>query len=351
MLATLAPRSHRQGCRGGDRRSGAAVRLPRRAHRASFERSAGRGRAAICGLTDAVIVRSEPLRGNRARASMTIQPIDDLRVRDSGYLDAFPETVSGALARLPAALAITEVAQRIASLGGQAQTRMHAASQLGTGQVEEWARREAEGTGLEWRELLAGAASSVLVLHALIAAAADPRTTGAEAEEIASAYLYMCVPLTLLDGLVDHEEDRGPRQIRATRVGLDRPARGGRARLHRPLPGSRGALAGARRRDPASRPAGAGAAQRPAPRDHARRRRRLLRLRPGRPGRARRADRQAPAGRARAPDLTHARADARLAAGQADAGGNRRAPRSGELASFSDKSRFIDKSRGKWRVQ
>ena len=80
-------------------------------------------------------------------------------------------------------------------------------SQLGRNQVEEWARGEAEGTGLEWRELLAGAASSVLALHALIAAAADPRTTPAEAEEIASAYLCICVPLTLLDGLVDHDED------------------------------------------------------------------------------------------------------------------------------------------------
>ena len=55
--------------------------------------------------------------------------------------------------------------------------------------------------------MLAGAASSVLVLHALIAAAADPRTTPQEADEIASAYLSTCVLLTLLDGLVDHEED------------------------------------------------------------------------------------------------------------------------------------------------
>jgi tetraprenyl-beta-curcumene synthase len=126
---------------------------------------------------------------------------------DDGYLEGLSRAVVLALARLPAALAITEVAQRTAARSGLAQTRMHAAAALGTEQVEQWARREAEGTGLEWRELLAGAASSVLAMHALIAAAADPSTTPEEAGEIESAYLSMCVLLTLLDGLVDQEQD------------------------------------------------------------------------------------------------------------------------------------------------
>jgi tetraprenyl-beta-curcumene synthase len=94
---------------------------------------------------------------------------------------------------------------------------MHAASRFGTEQVEAWARSEAEGTGLGWRELLAGAASSVLVLHALIAAAADPATTGAQAGEIESAYLSTCTVLTLLDGLVDHDQDT--RSVEADRPG------------------------------------------------------------------------------------------------------------------------------------
>jgi tetraprenyl-beta-curcumene synthase len=126
-----------------------------------------------------------------------------------GYLQELSRAVVLALARLPAAATITEVAQRIAARSGQAQTRMHAAPQLGTAQLEQWGKAEAEGTGLGWRELLAGAASSVLVLHALIASAADAHTTSAQAEAIASAYLSTCVLLTLLDGLVDHEQDQG----------------------------------------------------------------------------------------------------------------------------------------------
>jgi hypothetical protein len=126
-----------------------------------------------------------------------------------GYLQELSRAVVLALARLPAAAAITEIAQRIAARSGQAQTRMHAAPQLGTAQLEQWGNAEAQGTGLGWRELVAGAASSVLVLHALIASAADARTTSAQAEAIASAYLSTCVLLTLLDGLVDHEQDQG----------------------------------------------------------------------------------------------------------------------------------------------
>jgi tetraprenyl-beta-curcumene synthase len=218
MLATLAPRAHRRDLVEAivalellfDYLDGLTER--------PSDDPLGEGERLFAAYTDAVTVRSETT-PRQSRSGLNDDPaeIDDLRVRDSGYLDALSETVGGALARLPTALAITEVAQRNAALGGQAQTRMHAAAALGTGQVEAWARREAEGTGLQWRELLAGAASSVLVLHALIAAAADPRTTRAEADEIASAYLSTCVLLTLLDGLVDHDEDM--RSVEADRPG------------------------------------------------------------------------------------------------------------------------------------
>lgn len=126
---------------------------------------------------------------------------------DGGYLQALSDAVSEALRRLPATGAIAEVARASAVRGAQAQVRMHAARQLGTAQVEQWARSETDGTDLQWRELLAGAASSVLALHALIVAAAQPRTTREEAAEIGSAYLSAGVLLTLLDGLVDHEQD------------------------------------------------------------------------------------------------------------------------------------------------
>jgi tetraprenyl-beta-curcumene synthase len=129
------------------------------------------------------------------------------RAEDGGYLEALSDAVRAAFARLPAAGAIAPVARASAARSAQAQIRMHATPQLGAGQVEDWARGEAQGTGLQWRELLAGAASSVLAIHALIAAAADPRTTPGEAVEIESAYLCTCTSLTLLDGLIDHDED------------------------------------------------------------------------------------------------------------------------------------------------
>ncbi len=47
----------------------------------------------------------------------------------------------------------------------------------------------------------------MLALHALIAAAADPRTTPAEAEQIDAAYLSICVMTTMLDGLIDEQSD------------------------------------------------------------------------------------------------------------------------------------------------
>ncbi|HEX4436650.1 MAG TPA: DUF2600 family protein [Solirubrobacteraceae bacterium] len=167
----------------------------------------GDGASLFTSYTDAVTVGSKTIGRQSGLGHNDPDKFDDLRVGGDGYLDALSETVNAALVRLPAASAITEAAQRTAARSGLAQIRMHAASRLGIEQVEEWARDEAGGTGLQWQELLAGAASSVLALHALIAAAADSRTTREQADEIVSAYLSTCVLLTLLDGLVDHEED------------------------------------------------------------------------------------------------------------------------------------------------
>jgi tetraprenyl-beta-curcumene synthase len=157
-------------------------------------------------LIDAVTVPSA------ATGKSLEQPVSS----DGGYIEALSRGVSAAVARLPAASAITDLAQRVASRAGEAQTRMHAADQLGMGQLEEWGRAEAGGTELEWRELVSGSASSVLVLHALIAAAANPGTSSGEAVRIAEAYLSTCVLLTLLDGLVDYDQDKA-------QDGSDRP--------------------------------------------------------------------------------------------------------------------------------
>jgi tetraprenyl-beta-curcumene synthase len=187
MLATLAPRS---------RRSDAAVAIV--ALELLFDY--------LDGLTERP--SADPLGdGERLFAAYTGALAAEAPSNADGYMEALSGAVSAALQRLPAAGAITEVAQQIAVRSSQAQIRMHAAPQLGTAQLEQWGRAEAEGTDLGWREVLAGAASSVLVLHALIAAAADPDTTRQEAIEIESAYLSACTVLTLLDGLVDHDRD------------------------------------------------------------------------------------------------------------------------------------------------
>ncbi|MGO9760717.1 MAG: DUF2600 family protein [Solirubrobacteraceae bacterium] len=123
------------------------------------------------------------------------------------YLRELSQAARSALARLPAREEVLDVALQSAERAAQAQIRMHAAPRLGGGQLREWAQAQARGTGLRWRELLAGAASSVLAVHALIVAAADARTTPAQAVRIADAYLSVCVLLTLLDSLVDQARD------------------------------------------------------------------------------------------------------------------------------------------------
>jgi tetraprenyl-beta-curcumene synthase len=123
------------------------------------------------------------------------------------YLHELAAAVRGAVAPLPAWAAVAETAVANARRASQAQTHMHATALLGTDQLEQWARTQPAETGLDWRELSAGAASSVLVVHALIGAAADPATNTAQAAQIARAYLSTCVLLTLLDSLTDSEVD------------------------------------------------------------------------------------------------------------------------------------------------
>jgi tetraprenyl-beta-curcumene synthase len=138
------------------------------------------------------------------RAPERIASLPDAR---DGYLNELSIAASEALARLPAAAAVSQAATASAERAAEAQIRMHAAAVLGSGQLRSWSEAQALGTGLGWREMAAGAASSVLVLHALAAAAADARTTPAQAADIEGAYLSICVLLTLLDSLTDHEQD------------------------------------------------------------------------------------------------------------------------------------------------
>jgi tetraprenyl-beta-curcumene synthase len=151
----------------------------------------------------------EPLSGAFCLTSGSARETAEPSGQGGGYIESLSRSVAVELGRLPRAAAVCELAVHNAQQNAQAQIRMHAVPALGMEQLERWAQAKAESehSGLDWREFLAGAASSVLVLHALIAAAADPATTPEQAGEIAGAYLSTCVLLTLLDGLVDHEQD------------------------------------------------------------------------------------------------------------------------------------------------
>ena len=139
----------------------------------------------------------------------TSRPADD-----GGYLGELVGVVRGALARLPSTAAISLAASGAAARCAEAQIRAHAVPALGTTQLEQWARNEAqEDFPLGWQEFLAGAASSVLAVHALLAAAADEHTTPRNAAEIDTTYLSICALSTMLDSLVDHQRDAQAGQV------------------------------------------------------------------------------------------------------------------------------------------
>jgi len=156
------------------------------------------GRHLFGAFTDAIAHTGEPGGDYYAR-----YPQSD----DGGYIAELIAVVHTALARLPARDAVAEAMTRAGARSAEAQLRTHAVASLGRAQVEEWASAEAPGAGVGWREFLAGAGSSVIAEHALIAAAADPRTTPQQAERIDAAYLSASALATMLDCLVDYERD------------------------------------------------------------------------------------------------------------------------------------------------
>lgn len=127
--------------------------------------------------------------------------------QDGGYLSALSASCRTAFWELPSAAVVAPAAREAAIRCGEAQSRVHAIAQLGTDQLAAWAAAHAGGTELTWWEYAAGGAASVLSIHALLSAAADPRTTPADAAEIDAAYLAACALSTLLDSLIDHEAD------------------------------------------------------------------------------------------------------------------------------------------------
>lgn len=126
---------------------------------------------------------------------------------DGGYLDELVVHVRSALAALPASAPLAPVLLAAAQRSVAAQLRIHAAPITGREALERWATEQALGAPRQWRELLAGAASSVLSVHALIAASADARVTHERGCEIDQSYLWISALPTILDSLVDRGGD------------------------------------------------------------------------------------------------------------------------------------------------
>ncbi|HET9185828.1 MAG TPA: DUF2600 family protein [Solirubrobacterales bacterium] len=132
---------------------------------------------------------------------------------DGGYLLELIGTCRASLPALPSYGVVRQGLLRQARLCAQSQALNHA---MHTVPIEdrlcEWAERTASEAGLEvgfeWWELLAAAAASSLSIGALLALAAAPNATAAEAAAVESAYFPWASGLNaLLDSLVDLDED------------------------------------------------------------------------------------------------------------------------------------------------
>jgi tetraprenyl-beta-curcumene synthase len=159
----------------------------------------GDGLALHGALSDAV--SPEPPKGEWYR----LHP----EAEDGGYLEALVATCREALGTLPSRQAVSMPLRRAAERCGEGQARTHASAAGGSDarQLRSWALQLPATFGYSWWELAAGASSSVAA-HALIAAAADPAKTTAQAELIEAAYFPSIGALTvLLDDLVDREAD------------------------------------------------------------------------------------------------------------------------------------------------
>ncbi|HEX5851520.1 MAG TPA: DUF2600 family protein [Solirubrobacteraceae bacterium] len=172
----------------------------------------GEGTRLFGAFTDAV--EAEPQTRARDAAARFPQEAGNVHMRelsgemaDDAYMRALGDATRANLFALPAAAAVARDARVAAERCAQAQTRLHAAAALGDGQLREWADERAPTSGLGWREYVGGSASSVLAVHALIAAAADPATSAEDARRIDAAYLAMGGVITMLDSVVDRGTD------------------------------------------------------------------------------------------------------------------------------------------------
>jgi tetraprenyl-beta-curcumene synthase len=127
--------------------------------------------------------------------------------KDGRYLAGLGNHVHERVEQLSSFGTIRDRALAAAVRCAEAQSRLHASGRLGDQQLESWAREHCPGSGLEWRDYAGGCASSVLAVHALIAAGSNPGVTKLEASAIDDAYLAIGALITMLDSTVDESED------------------------------------------------------------------------------------------------------------------------------------------------
>lgn len=127
---------------------------------------------------------------------------------DGGYLAELVAACRTVFRSLPSAAIVASPAIRAARRSAEGQSQSHAAAFATSDTLIAWAKRTTPaGSGLRWWETAAAAESS-LVIHALLASAADPRLSAADAERIAAAYWPWITGLNaLLDDLIDVAED------------------------------------------------------------------------------------------------------------------------------------------------
>ena len=132
---------------------------------------------------------------------------------DGSYLRELIETCRAPLAQLPSYAAAREPLLRQARLCGESQALNHAQRFAPLGdRLDDWAARAAAQSelepGFEWWEMIAAAAASSLCVGALLALAATPGMSEADACRVESAYFPWASGLNaLLDSLVDLDED------------------------------------------------------------------------------------------------------------------------------------------------
>ena len=133
-----------------------------------------------------------------------VDPLGD----DGGYLVALVTTCRDRFRRLPAAEVVAQELEATAARCAQALAYTHTATRSRTlDELRDWAAAEDAGE-YSWWEVAAGGNSSIAIL-ALLATAADPRTTRRDATALVASYWpHVCVMSTMLDSLADYERDQ-----------------------------------------------------------------------------------------------------------------------------------------------